>query len=115
MFCLPAPVLQHTLNQAQQHWGSGRLAQAAKLYHMGLRYAIKRSTLADANESRDWRIYATFAQRLIAQAVAVLKQDQVLGLERAGRDGAGAGKGMADRGGGQDFIVTRRGQGYSIP
>ena len=43
-------------------------AQTNKLYHMGLRYAIKRSTLADANESRDWRIYAEFAQRLIAQA-----------------------------------------------
>jgi hypothetical protein len=43
-------------------------AQTNKLYHMGLRYAIRRSTLADANESRDWRIYAEFAQRLIAQA-----------------------------------------------
>jgi hypothetical protein len=43
-------------------------AQAAKLYHMGLRHAIKRSTLADANESRDWRIYAEFARRLISQA-----------------------------------------------
>jgi hypothetical protein len=43
-------------------------AQASKLYHMGLREPIRRSTLADANESRDWRIYAEFAQRLIAQA-----------------------------------------------
>src|SRR5438034_5267358 len=43
-------------------------AQAEKLYHMGLRQAVSRSTLADANESRDWRIYAEFAQRLIAQA-----------------------------------------------
>jgi hypothetical protein len=43
-------------------------AQAAKLYHMGFRHEIKRSTLADANESRDWRIHAEFAQRLIAQA-----------------------------------------------
>ena len=43
-------------------------AQAAKLYHMGFRQEIKRSTLADANESRDWRIHAEFAQRLIAQA-----------------------------------------------
>jgi hypothetical protein len=31
-------------------------AQSAKLYHMGFRQAIKRSTLADANEQRDWRI-----------------------------------------------------------
>ena len=43
-------------------------AQAAKLYHMGLPQEIKRSTLADANEGRDWRIHAEFAQRLIAQA-----------------------------------------------
>lgn len=43
-------------------------AQAAKLYHMGFRQEIKRSTLADANESRDWRIHAEFAQCLIAQA-----------------------------------------------
>ena len=43
-------------------------AQSDKLYHMGLRGPIRRSTLADANETRDWRIYAEFAQRLIAQA-----------------------------------------------
>ena len=42
--------------------------QSAKLYHMGLRGPVSRSTLADANESRDWRIYADFAQRLICQA-----------------------------------------------
>jgi len=44
------------------------LAQAAKLYHMGFREPIRRSTLADANESRDWRIYADFAQSLIGIA-----------------------------------------------
>ena len=43
-------------------------AQSAKLYHMGFRQEIKRSTLADANETRDWRIHAEFAQRLITQA-----------------------------------------------
>lgn len=43
-------------------------AQSSKLYHMGFRQTIRRSTLADANERRDWRIYAEFAQRLIAQA-----------------------------------------------
>lgn len=36
-------------------------AQTAKLYHMGFREQIRRSTLADANESRDWRIHAEFA------------------------------------------------------
>jgi len=43
-------------------------AQATKLYHMGFRHEIKRSTLADANETRDWRIYAQFAQCLIVLA-----------------------------------------------
>jgi len=43
-------------------------AQSAKLYRMGFRQPISRSTLADANERRDWRIYAEFAQRLITQA-----------------------------------------------
>ncbi len=43
-------------------------AQAAKLYHMGFRQEIKRATLADANEKRDWHIHAEFARRLIAQA-----------------------------------------------
>jgi transposase len=44
------------------------LAQAAKLYHMGFREPVARSTLADANESRDWRIWESFAGRLIIQA-----------------------------------------------
>ena len=43
-------------------------AQSAKRYHMGFRQEIKRSTLADANERRDWHIHATFAEHLIAQA-----------------------------------------------
>jgi hypothetical protein len=43
-------------------------AHSAKLYHLGIRGRISRSTLADANESRDWRIYAEFAQSLIATA-----------------------------------------------
>jgi len=43
-------------------------AQPVKLWHMGFRGPVRRSTLADANQVRDWRIYAEFAQRLIAQA-----------------------------------------------
>jgi hypothetical protein len=52
-------------------------AQSAKLYHMGFRGAIRRSTLADANETRDWRIYADFAQRLIAQARRLYADDDL--------------------------------------
>ena len=36
-------------------------AQPAKLYHMGIRGGVRRTTLADANERRDWRIYPAFA------------------------------------------------------
>ena len=43
-------------------------AQVSKLYHMGFREPMRRSTLSDANEARDWRIYADFAQGLIRQA-----------------------------------------------
>ena len=43
-------------------------AQATKLYHMGIREPVARATLADANETRDWRIHAEFAQCLIVQA-----------------------------------------------
>lgn len=39
-----------------------------KLYHMGFRSQVSRSTLADANERRDWRMYAEFAQVLISEA-----------------------------------------------
>ena len=40
-------------------------AQETKLYHMGIRGKVSRSTLADANQMRDWRIYADFAHSLI--------------------------------------------------
>jgi hypothetical protein len=50
-------------------------AQSAKLYHMGIRSAVSRSTLADANESRDWRIYCDFAQSLIGIARRLYAED----------------------------------------
>ena len=55
-------------------------AQAGKLYSMGFRDPVRRSTLADANETRDWRIWAELAQRLIAQA-RKLYADEELGLD----------------------------------
>lgn len=55
-------------------------AQVAKLYHLGFRQPVSRSTLADANESRDWRIYAELAHRLIAQARKLYATDS-FGLE----------------------------------
>lgn len=55
-------------------------AQAAKLYHMGIREPVARSTLADASERRDWRIYADYAQVLITQARKLYQADS-LGME----------------------------------
>ena len=51
-----------------------------RLYHMGIRGKVSRSTLADANDSRDWRIYADFAQVLIHQA-RKLYADEDFGVE----------------------------------
>jgi Domain of unknown function (DUF4372)/Transposase DDE domain len=50
-------------------------AVGGKLYHMGFRSGVARSTLADANESRDWRIYADFARTLIATARRLYARD----------------------------------------
>lgn len=50
-------------------------AQPAKLYHLGIRGNVSRSALADANEGRDWRIYADFAQALIRQARPLYAQE----------------------------------------
>jgi len=43
-------------------------SQKQKLYHMGIRGKVSRSTMADANEQRDWRIYASLAHSLIVIA-----------------------------------------------
>ena len=64
-------------------------AQSKKLYHMGIRSKVSRSTLAEANETRDWHIYADFANHLISIArklyqkepMAVELQDTVYALD----------------------------------
>jgi hypothetical protein len=48
-----------------------------KLYHMGFRGQVSRSTLADANENRDWRIFADFAQVLIGMARPLYAHDPI--------------------------------------
>ena len=55
-------------------------AQSAKLYHMGIRGDVRRSTFSDANEKRDWRLYQAFAQALIVQARR-LYASEPLGVE----------------------------------
>ena len=52
-------------------------SMSSKLYHMGFRGKVARSTLADANESRDWRIYADFAQVLIGIARPLYAHDPI--------------------------------------
>jgi hypothetical protein len=56
-------------------------ANASKLYAMGFRSAVKRSTLADANESRDWRIWSDLAAVLIRRARKLYAHDSVLGVD----------------------------------
>jgi len=62
------PSLRSTVNVLQ--------ARQNKLYHMGFRCQISLSTLADANESRDWRIYADYAQVLINIAKNICRKDK---------------------------------------
>jgi hypothetical protein len=50
-------------------------AMSGKLYHMGIRGKVSRSTIAYANENRDWRIYCDFAQILIDQARQLYAND----------------------------------------
>src|SRR2546422_6283026 len=52
-------------------------SMSGKLYHMGFRSRIARSTLADANETHDWRIFADFAQVLIGIARPLYAQDPI--------------------------------------
>ena len=52
-------------------------SMSSKLYHMGFRGRVARSTLAEANESRDWRIYADFAQVLIGIARPLYAHDPI--------------------------------------
>jgi len=56
-------------------------ANVSKLYAMGFRSAVKRSTLADANESRDWRIWSDLATLLIRRARKLYAGDSVLGVD----------------------------------
>ena len=52
-----------------------------KLYHCGVKSKVAKSTLADANESRDWRIYADFAQKLVNEARGLYKDDNDFKIE----------------------------------
>lgn len=55
-------------------------AQQQKLYHMGIRGTVAKSNLADANEQRDWRIYADIAHALIL-AARILYSNEPFGID----------------------------------
>lgn len=56
-------------------------ALSGKLYHSGIKQPVPKSTLAEANENRDWRIYADFAQVLIREARRLYKTDNEFVLD----------------------------------
>jgi hypothetical protein len=56
-------------------------AFSSKLYHSGIKHSVSKSTLADANEKRDWRIYADFAQVLIKKARPLYFDDKDFRLD----------------------------------
>lgn len=56
-------------------------AVSTKLYHSGVKSKVRKSTLSDANENRDWRIYAEFAQLLIQEARKLYKDDNNFKVE----------------------------------
>jgi hypothetical protein len=59
---------QHTYRENLRDIQACLRAEQHKLYHMGIRGGVSRNTLANANKTRDWRIYADFAQVLIREA-----------------------------------------------
>jgi hypothetical protein len=70
--CLDQPVVmmfaQLTFRENLRDIEACLRAQPEKIYHMGMRGGMARNTLPNANATRDWRIYADFAQRLIRTA-----------------------------------------------
>jgi len=70
---------QLTFQESLRHIETSLRTLPVRLYHMGIRGRVSRSTLADANEQRDWRIYADLAQILIAIA-RPLYADETFGL-----------------------------------
>jgi hypothetical protein len=77
-FCLA--FAQLTYRESLRDIVSCLKAVKSRLYHMGIRGRVSRNNLANANEARDWRIYADFAKVLIAEARR-LYRDEDIGLE----------------------------------
>ena len=67
---------QMTFRESLRDIESCLRAQKSKRYHMGIRSSVSRNTLANANQTRDWRIYAEFAQTLIQTARKLYLNEQ---------------------------------------
>ena len=78
--CRAMPFAQLTYRESLRDIETWISVHAPNLYHMGFRQPVRRSTLADANERRNWRIYAESARRLITQA-RKLYANEGLGLD----------------------------------
>src|SRR3979411_709713 len=74
---LPMAFAQLTYRESLRDIEACLRAMGAKLYHMGFQSKVSRSTLADANESRDWRIFADFAHVLIRIARPLCASDPI--------------------------------------
>ena len=68
---------QLTYRESLRDIEAGLRSVQSKLYHLGFRGKVSRSTLADANETHDWRIYADFAQVLIGIARPLHARDPI--------------------------------------
>ena len=62
----------------------GLRSHAGKLYHMGNRSGISRNNISNANQSRDWRVYAKFAQNIIDIARSLHVNDALSGIDTEG-------------------------------
>ena len=72
---------QLTLRESLRDIEACLTALSGKLYHSGIKQPVPRSTLAEANENRDWRIYSDFAQILIKEARRLYKSDNEFMLD----------------------------------
>ncbi len=82
---MPEPISDYVIRTAYQPRESSRYcfclsAHQKKLFHLGIKCSVSRSTVAEANEKRNWRIYADFVQVLIRKARLLYVNDD-FGLE----------------------------------
>lgn len=78
--CLCMAFAQLTYRESLRDIEACLRATQSKLYHLGIRGKVSRNTLAHANQNRDWRIYADFAQILITRARKLYAEDS-FGIE----------------------------------